>query len=195
MLLALSHQEFHQLFSGSPVWLSVATSSPAQGERAFWETQTTGLEVLRRVPASLHSHSLATAACLIWVWAFQQSREDPEEAAEVVHGLECDPLCGEAEAMRFVQTGDEKASRGNLHRHLQGDHQESSLKISTTDRSRRTKAADMNQNNFGLDMGGIFHHGEGRTWQQVAQRGCAASVLGGLQDLTDHGKKSLSSLV
>lgn len=65
-------------------------------------------------------------------------------------------------------------------------HKEITKKADTAVHSRKT-----NQNNFGLDMGGIFHHGEGQTCQRVVQRGCAASVLGGLQDLTDHGKKKI----
>lgn len=110
--------------------------------------------MLKRVQTPLHSHSLTAAGYLIWVWVFQQSRVNPEEATEVVHGLECVPLCGEAEGVRFVQPGDEKASRGDLHSHLQGDHQEGRSRLSTIVHSRRTKATDMNQNNFGLDSGG-----------------------------------------
>lgn len=130
--------------------------------------------MLSGVHTSLRSHSQLDASP--GPGAFSRA----EGSQRRPHGLECVLLCGEAEAGRFARTGDEEASRRDLHSHLQGDQQEGSPRISTTVHSRRTKTADMKQNNFGLDMVGIFHRGEGQTWQQVVQKGCAASVLGGL---------------
>lgn len=155
-LLALSYQDFHLLSSGSPIWLSVATSSPAQGERTTLET--TGLQVLRRDQTSLRSHSLPTAGYLIWSGSVSTAEGIQRRTLGWSMGwrvFHCVERLSQWGLCRFVQTGDEKAPRGNVHSHPQGHHQAGRHRISTAGHSRKT-----NQNNFGLDMGGIFHHGK-----------------------------------